>query len=375
MASVRMFPLSLCAAVLAVGSACSGRPAELPQARVVYASNDHHAALFVAASLPEYFRNNGDLWLKEVVPRREYLLIDRGHETARVHLTMAPGGDELVRMLSQDQADIALGGFPSMVQAVDLGEPLRVAAPLMIGGTGLVVGKGVEATDWEGFVTAARRAGEPLRIGYRAQGSVQALALERALRIAGIPVARENSDGRAKVVLVDLHGAENLIPALKAGVIEGFTVMQPFLARAEEEGAGRVIAFIEDFDDGQGKGFYPCCAVGMRTSFAQGERRLAASLLTLLLRANRLLAERPAEVVPLVARWLGEKESVEARSLPTIRFVTDFDGQWERGALSWAKAMTAQGKLQGIAAEAARGERLGEVIYDRPLFDAARQAL
>ena len=96
--------------------------------------------------------------------------------------------------------------------------------------------------------------------------------------------------------------------------------MQPFLARAEEEGAGRVIAFIEDFDDGQGKGFYPCCAVGVRTSFAQGERSLATSLLTLLLRANRLLAERPAEVVPLVARWLGRRS--RWRRAPSRRSVS-----------------------------------------------------
>ena len=204
MASVRMFPLSLCAAVLAVGSACSGRPADCPSAcrlRIQRPSRGTLRGGFPSRIFPQQRRPvvEGGRAAQRVSPHH------RGHETARVHLTMAPGGDELVRMLSQDQADIALGGFPSMVQAVDLGEPLRVAAPLMIGGTGLVVGKGVEATDWEGFVTAARRAGEPLPSATEHRGRSR-LALERALRIAGIPVARENSDGRAKVVLVDLHG-------------------------------------------------------------------------------------------------------------------------------------------------------------------------
>lgn len=348
----------------------------LPRVRLAHAPHDHHAALYVAALNPQYFKQHGGLYLKEVVPRKGYELVENDTPIALLTIDSSAGGGEIIRKLSEDQFDLAFGGFPAMVQAIDEGRPIKVLAPLMAGGTGLVLSNGLPAKDWKEFLALLKRPGsKAVRIGHQAAGSVQLLAMEGALRQEGIVFSDKLDDPKARVILLDLHGPKNLIPSLKSGVVDGYVAMQPFLAMAESQKAGHLITYLQDFHDDAGGGFYPCCALAGRTSFVSANPYVAEKLLTLLLRANQFLAEHPKDAAPMVAAWLGEKPEVEALSLPTIRYLAAYDKEWERGVEAWLTDMIRTGKLKGAVKNAREKGNLPGVIYDLDLHARASKNL
>lgn len=346
--------------------------AELPVVRLAHAPHDHHAALYVAALKPDYFKKNGGIYLKEITAKKEYELIDREKRVARVTIDSSTGGGEIVRKLSEDQFDIAFGGFPSMALAIDEGKPLHIIAPLMSGDSGLILNPAIGVDSWGEFVALLKKSGgKSLRIGHQAAGSVQSLALERALKKEGIKTGSSIEDAEARIVLVDLHGPKNFIPSLKAKVVDGFIAMQPYVASAQYEKIGVLAAVVEDFEDAKGKGLYPCCALAARDGFLATNGEITVGLLSLFMRANGYLSENPKEAAAIVASWLGEKVEVEAVSLPTIRFIRDFDDEWKRGAAQWISDMTASGKLKGKVSKAAQGGDAPSALYNRELLAKA----
>jgi len=135
--------------------------------------------------------------------RDEYALRRDDRTIARVRLVATPGGRELARKLAEDQLDAAFGGFPALAQQIDQARRahrgtdhdrrFRARGP-----------PGPARRRLGGVRHRARSAGRPLRIGYRADASVQKLVLEQALARSAIPVGTEIDDSRARVILVNL---------------------------------------------------------------------------------------------------------------------------------------------------------------------------
>lgn len=365
----------LCALVLGV---VAPRPAVAapPHVRLAHAPHDHHAALYVAASKPDYFKSGGGVFLKEIITRKEYELVEGNRVLAIVTIDSSTGGGEIIRKLAEDQFDVVFGGFPPMVQAIDEGKPIKIVAPVMSGGSGLVLARNIEAGTWDQFVGLLKKPGaRQLRIGHQAAGSVQSLALEHALAKEGIKASADIDDAGAKVVLVDLHGPKNFISSLKGRVVDGFIAMQPFVAVAQDEKLGNLVAVLEDFSDEKGSGLYPCCALAARTGFIEREEDTVVKLVRLLMSANLYLAKNPGEASTVVAAWLGEKPGVEAVSLPTIRFIAGFDEQWRRGVNEWIRDMAGAGKIRGKVKTASENGRIDEVLYDLSIHGKATSGL
>lgn len=357
-------------------TACQVSPPPLPTLRVGHAPHDHHTPLYVAASRPAYFRAHGGVYLEEVEPKVEYILIQGDTRLARVVIDSSTGGGELIRRLAEDQLDLALGGFPALLTQIDHGSPLRIIAPLMTGGNGLVLHRDLQVTDWPGFLTLVRRAANPVKIGYKTSGSVQDLLFEEILTREGITHSRELSDPRSQVLMVNLHGAANLIPALETGLIDGFVVNQPFLARAEAAGVGRLVGLLEDLAQASGEAplTYPCCALGAREDSLQRHATAVDGFVKLLREATRYAATQPDDTARLVAHWLGGSVAEEASSLATIHFLTEFDAAWQRGATAWVERQARQGLLSPQSLAAARDNTLWNRVYDRgPLARATQQ--
>ncbi len=359
--------LSVLSALL-VFSACAKKESPPPLIRVAYAPHDHHAALYVAATDPEYFRENGNLYLREISPKKEYQLLEGDALVAKILVDTSGGGAQNIQKTVEDQVDIALGSFPEMVKAMDEGKKLKVIAPLMSGGTGLVVAPDFAATDWNGFVEAAKAAKKPLRIGVKTEGSVQQLALENALAAEGVSFAPEQGEGQ-KVSIVNLHGQKNLIPALKSGLVEGFVVMQPVLAEAQYAKAGKVIANIEDYSGSGGENYFPCCAVCAREDFLSQNRDASEKLMKLLMLANKRLIDNPVALAPKVAKWLGNPEEVEKMSLPTITYSTGFNKKWNDSVEAWLKAMRDKNIIRSKVREAYEKGEHKKLIYDTQIME------
>lgn len=363
------------AAALLLSLACSREPASIPVIRVAYAPHDHHAALYAAALSPEYFQENGNLYLQEKTFKKDYDLIEGGTVIARVTLDSSGGGSQNIRGLCEDRFDFAFGSFPEMVRAVDEGRPVKVVAPIMAGGTGLVVNSDMCARSWKEFVALARWREKPLRVGYETEGSGPQTALEAALRREGIPSGKWLENPSARVLMVNLYGQGNLIPAVKAGLVDGFVGMQPLLAEAEFAGAGKIIAYIEDFETAGGEGYFPCCALGAREEFISRNPGQAEKFLTLVLRANRYVSQNPKEAAKKVAKWLEKPVEIEEMSLSTNKYSTGFKDGWKESADAWLRDAIEKRELVGAVRKAYEEGETWRRVFDLPLLDKASKNL
>jgi len=361
---------ALLAMTAAGGCGKSSEPS--PVIRVGHSPHDHHAPLYVAALNPDHFRERGDLYLREITAKKEYELVSGGVVTARVVIDSSVGGKELIRKLAEDHFDISFGGVPAMLAFIDKGAPIRIVSPVMAEGAGLVVPPDLPVDSWEEFLDHVRGREEPFRVGYKMGLSVQNLIFEAALDEVGISYSKDLDAGDAEIILVNTHGPKNLAPALEGGIIDGFVIMQPFLSLAEEKGIGKTIAMLSELPPrGRWEG-NPCCALAASTVFVGSHPGPAEAFVTLMMRANAFVAERPGESAGLVAEWLGVPRPVEERSLPTIRFSVDSEGNWDRGVDFWVESMIDRNVLQGLVRESYRQGDHRELIYALELYRAAR---
>ena len=350
-------------AMLLFAVACDTQDAPLPVIRVGHAPHDHHSPLYIAASNPEYFREQGGVWLRQLEFRKHYELIASGKPLARLVIDSSTGGKKLIRKLSEDQFDLSFGGVPAMLMFIDRGSAIKILLPVNREGAGLVLRQDLPIYDWAGFEAYLREHEAPLRIGYKIAVSVQNLIFEAALDASGISYSRELGDDTADINLVNLHGPKNLIPALEKGLIDGFVINQPFLAKARHQGVGKLVAELGELPpEGRWWG-YPCCAVAAQEALINTRPEIVEALLGLLRRANRLIGEHPERSAAQIARWLGTPVEVEAESLPSMTFSADMDADWERGINVWVETMIARGDLKDRVRDAHQQDGLGALLY------------
>lgn len=370
-----VFTLLAAAAAMIGLSGCDKAPQEIPTLRLGYASHDHHSPFYIAAMNPDYFRDKGGIYLEEVVPREEYRLVRNGSVVARVTADSSTGGKQLVRKLAEGQFDMAFGGVPAFIGSIDSAPLLRIVAPVMTEGAGLVVGKKMPVSNWEEFTAYVRNAPATVRIGYKVGTSVQNLIFEHALRETGISYSSNLDDSSVDIAVLDMKGPKNLIPALEGGLLDGFVVNQPFPALAEYRGSGKLVASLSDLPpEGKWKK-NPCCALAAGNSYLEEYPDVVSDFVTLMLRAVVYIRENPDSAATQISEWLGTPAEVEKSSVPTIFFTTEFDDSWERGVNFWIESMLGAGKLQGTIKTAHENGTIARQIYSLEVFNQARERM
>ncbi len=356
-------------------SACQKKPEIIPNLRIGHAPHDHHSPFYVAAMNPDYFKENGGIYLKEVVFKKDYELFSGERLLAKLQVDSSTGGKELIRKLSENVFDMSFGGVPAMLKFIDEGKSIHIIAPTMAEGAGLVVDKKLPVHNWDEFLDFVKASEKPVRIGFKIAVSTQNIIFEAALKDVGITFSPNLNDTSPQITLINMHGAKNLIPALKDGVIDGFVIMQPFVALAEEQQVGRAIAMLSDLPPaGRWKG-NPCCALAASDTFVQNNKEVSEAITTLMLRANKLIEKEPTKSAAQIAKWLGISTAVEEKSIPTIKFTTDFNEDWNSGVDFWVESMVAAGKLKNKVKEAHQEGRLDQLIYDKKLYSKAKSQL
>ncbi len=354
---------------------CQDKREALPTISVGHALHDHHAALFIAAQLPDYFYQQGGVYLKEIEFKKHYLLMEYEKPLAEVMLHSSPGGGQLIRKLHEKQVDLALGGVPAIIKQIDSGSQMKIIAPLMSEGAALVIDKNIPAEDWASFIQVIKQSKEVVRIGYKIRMSVQNLIFEQALKEEGIAVSREQIGTDTEVVVRNLYGPKNLIPALKNGLIDGFVVMQPYASLAEYQGHGKVIAQLRDLPPDKKWEGHPCCAIAGNPEILKSEREVLIKLVALLLRANQYAEQQNESSAELIAAWLEQPLKVEQLSLPTIQYLVEFQDTWHSGVENWITSMGNQGRIKGVMGTAVKNGNIENVLYDMKFFNEAKVEL
>lgn len=368
-----LLPVLFVLLVSALVGCSKSEPHKTPVLRIGHAPHDHHAPLYVAAMNPDYFREHGGVFLKEVRFRKEYILIRGNKELAHVVIDSTTGGKKLIRTLVEGHNDISFGGVPAMLGFIDQGSEIEILLPIQAEGSGLVVEPDIPAANWEEFVSYLKKRNGPLKIGYKTAVSVQNLIFETALDTISIPYTKdvENPDPSARIILVNLFGAKNLLPALENGLIDGFVVNQPFVAMTEFKGSGRMVASLSDLPPAGQWRNNPCCALAANKEFVAAHPDIVDAFVELMLQAGRFIREDPEKSAGQIAAWLGIDPEIEKLSLPTIRYATGFDEDWNRGVEFWVGSMVRAGRLKRNVKTAYEQGQLYEKIYNMQPFRQA----
>jgi NitT/TauT family transport system substrate-binding protein len=335
---------------------------EPPLLRVGHARHDHHAALFVAATYPDRIRTNAGAHLVEREFAQDYDLVEGSQVLARLRVDASVGALGLIRRLAEDQLDLSFGGVPAMLVQIDGGAPIRILSPVMSDGAGLVVSDAILADSWTAFLDYVRNRTSPVRIGYKATLSVQNLVFEQRLSDAGIRYGKTLNASDAQIILVNVAGPENLIPALRHGLVDGFVSMQPYLSLAEVEGVGRLVSLIS----GMAGMAYPCCALAAREATIAERGEVLDVFVELMQAATAFLAQEPELSAEAVSAWLGTSPALERRSLPTTDFSMARDLAWEQGIERWHRQLREANRLHGTLAAISDRTALIERIYASP---------
>ncbi len=354
---------------------CQKHQEPLQTLRIGHAPHDHHAPLFIAAMNPEYFKQHGGVYLREISFRNKYELVSDDTVIGVVEIKSSTGGKKIIRKLSEDHLDLAIGGIPAIINFIDKGSCLRILAPSNAEGSGLVVRKDLPVNSWDEFVHYIRQQKKPIRIGYKIDISVQNLIFEHSLKDSDISYAKGLTDTSVEINLVNLHGSKNLIPALRDGLIDGFVVNQPYPALAEYSEVGKTIADLYELPpEGHWNGS-PCCALVGCSKYVQSNPEIVSALVTLFMRANQFINQYPQKAVVQIARWLEIPREVEQKAIPTIKYTIDLDEDWNQGIQFWVQSMVDSGALQGDVMEAYLKGNLEELLYSKETYDKARSNL
>lgn len=191
---------------------------ETPTFKIGYIYTNHQTPLMMAAAKGDSFMEQG-IYLKEVISKEKYVLMEDEKPIANLELVVNKSGSETMTMLAQGHCDIGLASNTAFITSKDQGNDVKILAPVHTEGIGLVVGVDSGIEGWENFVNAVESGDKPYTVGYHSPTSAPLILFEAALQEAGISYSKNPEDVDASIMLMDLKGTGNLIPAMTSGQV------------------------------------------------------------------------------------------------------------------------------------------------------------
>lgn len=161
-----------------------------------YLPSDHDGPLFVLLKDWKFFKDNYNTYLKPVSEKVGKIdkaeLYVNGKKVCDVKLIEGSAGPQLMTLLQQNQIQYAVAGTPPFVSAIDKASSavdIKILAPIMMNGSGLLVADDAPVDDWDSFVAWIKERsaeGKPVVIADPQLGSIQDVQLKEALDSAGI---------------------------------------------------------------------------------------------------------------------------------------------------------------------------------------------
>ncbi|MEO0098791.1 MAG: ABC transporter substrate-binding protein [candidate division WOR-3 bacterium] len=313
--------------------------------KVGHVGHDHHSALYVAALAGEEFKDLYGIWLKKVREKELYELYDGESLIAEIELYKSGGGSVMPTMMSQGHFDVGLGGIAAVIFFIDKGAPIKVISPLHAKGDMLVVKPELKINSWEDFVKWVKKQKQQVRIGYKDPVAVAKLIFERALKEEKITFTEDKSNTKAKVLLINMKGEENLVPGLKTGQIEGYISNNPWCALAEEKGVGHCVTPLEDLPPGIFRD-HPCCCIAATEKVIKEQGDVLSKFLELMAVATHYINTNRDKAITYVAKWIGTSEVVEKVSMATSAYSMEPNENFFNGIWRWQQEMTNLGNIK-----------------------------
>jgi len=309
----------------AAGTQKADAPKELPEFKIGYIYTNHQTPLMLAAYKGEELKDQG-IYLKEVIPKEKYILMENNEPVANIELVVNKSGSETMTMLAQGHIDLGLASNTAFITSRDQGNPVKILCPVHVEGIGLVGAADSPINSWADFVAQVKDGKEQLVVGYHSPTSAPLILFEAALREAGIDYTKDPADVNTPVLLVDLKGTNNLLPALTSKQVDAWVGPSPYPELAVTEGLGKIILDMKHLEP-EGKWYdFPCCVLGTTEKVIKDYPAEVGKIVELIALATDYCELHPDEAAVVTAEFTGV--SLEAAQMSTIKYTAEPSEAW-----------------------------------------------
>lgn len=341
---------------------------ELPTLSIGYMYSNHQAPLVVAGSLGEKL---GDVYLREVNEKENYVLVKDGKDVANVNLVHCTNGGEVMTMMVQGQLELALSSFGLPVTNNDQGADIKVLSPIHADGIGLVGSKNLtEVNDWDSFIKYAKEQEAPVKVGYHSPANAPVILFEEALSVNEVKWTEDPADTSADVLMINLKGTENLFPALESGEVDAWVGPSPWPEQALLQDRGKLIIDLSELPPTGRWTSFPCCVFSASQKALDSNRDEIVVFYELLTAAAEYANKEKESAGTIVSEWMGT-DLKAAQNTRTV-FTTEVNDNWLSHCELVYNCMMEQGQITGEYA----GKTLSDIsddVYDLTIAkDAAK---
>lgn len=339
--------------------------------KVGHVGHDHHSALYVACFEGERFKNDYNIYLKEIEKEKLYELYDGNKKIAEIELYKSGGGSEMPTLMSQGHFEIGFGGVAAVLFFVDKQAPMKIISPLHGKGDMLVVKPDLKINNWNEFVQWVKKNPKQVRIGYKDPVAVAKIIFESALKEEGISYTENPADKKAKIILINMKGEKNLVPGIQNKIIDCYISNNPWCAVAEEKGVGKCICELSDLPPHIWKD-HPCCCIAANDSAIKYKKQAITKFLELITIATKYINEQPELGYNAASKWIGTSYEVEKKSMQTSKYSVEPTRDWKEAIYMWCAKMNEMGEFKGVLKDK-KPEELDKYIFDLTMIEAAIQ--
>ncbi|HHW06734.1 MAG TPA: ABC transporter substrate-binding protein [Clostridia bacterium] len=317
---------------------------EVPVLNMAWDFDLHASALLAAVAKGEDFADSG-YYLKELVNKEQYELYKDDQLLALINMIVTKGSSETAVMMGQGQIDMCVNSSTGMMGAKDQGTDVVMLCPIHVDGISLVFPKGTGISGWDQVEAFIKASEHPIKIGYHSPTSAPRVLIQKALVDAGITISEDPDAEDVDVILVNLNGSRNLLPAFSSGVVDAWVAPSHYPEMAEHEGIGEIALRLTDFPpEGQWYDF-PCCVYAATSDVVEKYPEIIEGMATLLTYSANWCQNNRAEAAPILAEIIGiPTEVVESAQ---IVFTTNPTDKWMEGEALYVDMLNQLGIFEG----------------------------
>lgn len=350
----KLFALVL--AVLAAAFAAPVFAEDVPVIRASYTMTTHQQAFMVAMAEGEKLKDNG-VWLKPVVPKEKFDLYDNGKKVARLEVIVTKSGSEATTLFAQGHLDLTTNSFPAMLSGIDSGAKIKVISPLQSDAIAMVSRTDIDVKGWEAFEKYVKDSKRPVTVGYHSPTSAPKIVFEAAMAQSNLRVTGDANATKeqADIVMMDLKGIPNVIPALIAKQVEFAVIPAPTPEVIEAKGQGHVVLQMKELEPKGAWEDFPCCCIAASDkAIAEQPEALRAFVRLMDLTSQWCLANKEA-AAQATGDWLGIEPAVISKAVMGLS--TTVTPTWMKNAALYPDILNELGQLTGSL----KGKKLADV--------------
>lgn len=365
-----MKKLCVIAAVL-FGMAGSLWASDVPVVQMAYSHVTHHQAFMVAMARGEEAKDLG-VWLKPVIDKEKYDIYVNGEKKARLVLNSIKGGSEVATLFAQKHLDLTVSSFPAMLSGIDRGTAIKVMAPVQADGIAMVSRSDIDVVGWENFLTYVKASEKPVVVGYHSPTSAPKILFEAAMDEAGLRLTGDAyaSKKDADILMMDLRGTANIIPAMAAKQIEFAVAPAPTPEIVESKSQGHIVLQLRELPPvGRWQNF-PCCVIAGRTEFVEAHPEAVKAFIDMMTASSEWCMANPQLSAEITADWLGVPAEVIAAAKMTLS--TKVTKDWLKNAALYPEMLNRLGQCTGALKDKSLDD-VADLVFDFQFVEIEQQ--